>query len=230
LAGPFIFPIQESLGMSAESVERWGIGRLGRLAASSLLLLHIFAMFLSPFHFNTIPPGGNPAPDAELVMPWLRPYINFMFLNHGYAFFAPNPPAANHLMRASLDTGDDRPPTAITFPDRALHRPRLMYHRHFMLTEFLHGAYPDPLPDEPDAESRARHAEALANYFRIRASFENHLRVAYGVPAASITRVEHRMIPYDVLLRERPSLTDPRSYSDLDDVPVSPMGSGGTSQ
>ncbi len=195
-----------------------GLSPRWRVLLSGLLAYHLFAVFLGPFHFNTIPPGGRPAPDADLVLPWFQPYINFMFLNHGYAFFAPDPPSANHLLRGTLVYADDRSAENLQFPDRNRQRPRLLYHRHFMLSEFLHGAHPEISPSAKDATRSDDERRLLSIYHRLRASYENHLRAAYGAESAAITRIEHRMIPYEVLRSENPSLTDPRSYSDLIDA------------
>ncbi|MFM2093565.1 MAG: hypothetical protein RIS70_689 [Planctomycetota bacterium] len=192
-----------------------------RFVISGLLSFHIFAMFLSPFHFNTVPPGGRPAPDADAILPWFLPYINFMFLNHGYAFFAPDPPAASHLIRGTVSWNDDRPEVSQVFPDRKLHFPRLLYHRHFMLTEFLNGTYPPELPPEERDESLVlQRQQALLVYHQLRDSYANHLKVAHQADSATITRVEHRVIPYPTLLNEKWPLTDPRSYFDLTDDPV----------
>lgn len=193
---------------------------LTRVLLSGFLAVHVFATFLSPFHFNTIPPGGRPAPDADWLLPWFQPYINFMFLNHGYAFFAPDPPAANHLIRGTLVFDDDQADVNRQYPDRNRQRPRLLFHRHFMLTEFLHGNYPGPPPESNDDAVRENYLRSLRTYYRLKSSFENHLQVSSAAKSATVTRIEHRMIPYEVLLRESPSLNDPRTFSDLIDVPI----------
>lgn len=77
-----------------------------------------------------------------------------MFLDHAYKFFAPNP-GASHLLRYDLYFADgtkrvNRDDQIL--PDRFHHWPRLMYHRHFMLTEFLNdGRPPDAWVPEPPA-------------------------------------------------------------------------------
>lgn len=206
---------------SDESViQKSSLRPLTRVLLSGFLAFHVFAIFLSPFHFNTIPPGGRPAPDADQLLPWFQPYINFMFLNHGYAFFAPDPPAANHLIRSTLVFDDDQPVVNRQYPDRNRQRPRLLFHRHFMLTEFLHGMYPGPPPESNDDAVRENYQRSLRTYHRLKSSFENHLQVSSAAKSATVTRIEHRMIPYEVLLRESPSLNDPRTFSDLNDAPI----------
>lgn len=222
-------PTDPRLPTTSNRSTTWNLSRPWRVIISTLVSLHIFAMFLSPFHFNTVPPNGRPAPDADAVLPWFLPYINFMFLNHGYAFFAPDPPAANHMVRGTIRWNDDRPEVTQMFPDRKVHFPRLLYHRHFMLTEYLNGTYPTELPrGERDASLHEQRREALRVYHQLRDSYANHLKVLNQADSVTITRVEHRIIPYPLLLREKLPLTDSRSYFDLTDDSVQEAADEGT--
>jgi hypothetical protein len=81
---------------------------------------------------------GDSVIGAELKKLY-HPYITATFLDHSYKFFAPNP-GPSHLVRYDLYFADgssrvNRDDQIL--PDRVGHWPRLLYHRHFMLTEFM---------------------------------------------------------------------------------------------
>ena len=56
-------------------------------------------------------------------------------MNHGYHFFAPEP-GPSHLVRYEWRTEDGKTGEGV-FPNLNVHRPRLLYHRHFMMSKFL---------------------------------------------------------------------------------------------
>lgn len=109
---------------------------------SLALLYHLTAVLLGP---NSIPPFGSLI--AERLRPYFRDYIAATFLNHGYKFFAPEP-GPSHLIRYVVERPDGTRVTGI-LPDRQGHWPRLMYHRHFMLTEFINDGRPVELWPAP---------------------------------------------------------------------------------
>jgi hypothetical protein len=83
-----------------------------------------------------------------------RPYITALYLDHAYKFFAPNP-GPSHLLRYDLYFADGRKSINADdqlFPDRRRHWPRLWYHRHFMVTEFLGPRPPKLWRDEDRAQ------------------------------------------------------------------------------
>jgi hypothetical protein len=106
-------------------VTRWHI------VASVLILLHVTAVWIAPF---SVPPSS---PLSQRVASWFRPYLEGAFLNHGYKFFAPDP-GPTHLVRYELQLADGGKKTG-TFPNLSEQRPRLLYHRHMMLSERLDG-------------------------------------------------------------------------------------------
>jgi hypothetical protein len=61
-------------------------------------------------------------------------YLDALYLNHGYHFFAPEP-SNGHLIRYQVY--DDRGGVIADgqFPDRKEYWPRLLYHRYFMLAD-----------------------------------------------------------------------------------------------
>lgn len=103
-----------------------------QVAISLVLLFHLSAIALFPF---TVPPASRL---ARWVFSWpvYRHYVEVMYLDHGYKFFAPNPGTRARSVRYVLEYADGTTKEGI-FPDRERHQPRLRYHRHFMLTEHL---------------------------------------------------------------------------------------------
>ena len=67
----------------------------------------------------------------------MHPYLQILYLNHGYQFFAPEPGESTLL--AFEAERDDGTVVRGRIPDRTTW-PRLLYHRHFMLTEHMSDA------------------------------------------------------------------------------------------
>ncbi len=195
----------------------WSIRR--RAIVSVLVSIHVAAVFIPPFTFATSRGPGEASPFAVPLMRVWQPYVDTLFLNHGYFFFSPNP-GPNHLLRVELRFGDDRPAESYLIPDRSRLWPRLYYHRHFMMTETLHSLYapPEPPPEiveDPAAVQRWR--QARDRYEWMRDSFVRHIQAETGADRVWVTRVEHRQpTPYE-FLEEGIGLTDPRLYRDLPD-------------
>jgi hypothetical protein len=124
-----------------------------RAAVSVLVALHVAAVFLGPF---AMPPATSELATATASV--FRPYVDVMSLANGYKFFAPEP-GPGHLLRYEL-TFDDGKSEEGTFPNRDVHKPRLLYHRYFMMSEFLNTlANPDTPREQLDryAKSYAQH-------------------------------------------------------------------------
>lgn len=110
------------------SASPWSVRK--RAIASVLIALHLAAIFSAPC--------AGPPPSSQLerdVAGVFDPYLQAAFLNHGYRFFAPNP-GPSHLVRFEMKDADGKTKTG-RFPDLASERPRLLYHRHFMLSETI---------------------------------------------------------------------------------------------
>ncbi len=100
---------------------------------------------------------------AQRVFSFFQPYVDIAFLNHGYHFFAPEP-GPSHLIRYELQLDDGKLVTG-QFPDPQLHSPRLLYHRHFMLTETANRLAVDSAQQESlDALSRSFAAHLMSLY------------------------------------------------------------------
>jgi hypothetical protein len=191
-----------------------------RWLISLLLLVHLTAVFIAPFSFASSGQPGQGSPLAGLVMETLRPYIDFAYLNHGYFFFAPNP-GASHLVRYRAVFDDDRPPLELTFPDRQRHWPRLLYHRHFMLSEALNSNFvPPEIPPEsisdPDQQARWRRQREV--YEAMWASYRRHLIAAHGATHVELTRIEHRPPTPWEWVADGKRLRDADLYSDMPEV------------
>ena len=217
--------------------------------ASALIALHVTAVFWAPFAF-VCNAGDSSSPLARPVFGVLRPYMQALYLDHGYAFFAPNP-SASHLVEYKVEFADGREPVTGRFPDLVQQQPRLLYHRHFMLAEALHNSFaPSQAPPEPTAPSLKATAAQRAQFRSVQLayqanlaawqhqrrqyeamwqSFEEHLKHEYGGSKVTLTRIEHRpATPAEVEQLGR-KLNAPESYRNLpkdslpeDDAPVGP--------
>jgi len=216
---------QESTEPSAFSRSRW------RHVISAIIVLHLAAVFVPPFAFATSNAEGA-SPLAALLMRSLRPYIDVLFLDHGYAFFAPNP-GPSHLIRYSATTADQEPEVQL-FPNLERQWPRLMYHRYFMLSEQLHADYttPEDLAPKPP-EGIPNYGQAIrewgaghAAWERRRAiyelkwnAFENHLKHLHNADRVEMVRVEHLLPSLPEVRDGRIKLTDESLYIDLPEDP-----------
>ncbi len=112
--------------------------KAGHGLLSLWLAFHVFCVFIAP---ASMPPSSPVLSGArELVLP----YLQALFLNHGYHFFAPDP-GASTLIAWSIPRESDVPVRG-RFPDPAI-CPRLLYHRYFMLAENI-DSFPDEMQDQ----------------------------------------------------------------------------------
>jgi len=185
------------------------------------LLIHVAAVFIAPFTFATSSGPGSASPLAAGVANVLRPYIDATYLDHGYFFFAPNP-GPNHVLRYRLQYDSGRDAQAGVIPDRQRHWPRLLYHRHFMLSESLNSRYVSASPPAEGVGDEQRLGDwqrGRRQYELLRDSFCEHLRATSGASRAGVTRVEHRQ-PSPFEFEQGLRLDDPGLYRDLTDDAV----------
>ncbi len=205
--------------IEATNSTSWGVWP--RRIASVAILFHGLAVIAEPFHFFTRSPVRASAADARLLRSSIAPYVDFMFLSHGYFFFAPNP-GPNHLIRCELvpEGPNAEPPDRliIEFPDRKKHWPRLLYHRYFMLSEFYNNMFaPADLPPEAKTNSRAR-ADWTADrerYTRLQTDIIRNLQSHYPNHSVMLRRVAHLQPSEEQFFQEHWKLTDPRLYTVL---------------
>lgn len=124
--------------------------RVGKGAASAAILLYLAVV--------AVPPLAGPSPSSELaarmIQP-LRPLVGALYLGHGYRFFAPDP-GPGHAIRWSMRMPDGSTRDG-TLPDPAVDRPRLLYHRRFMIAEKISGMVPAAdAPEELRREAKPR--------------------------------------------------------------------------
>jgi hypothetical protein len=191
-----------------------------RTVVSLLIVGHLSAVILPPLAFQTNGPLGL-SPSVRMLLEPVQPYSQFMYLDRGYAFFAPNP-GPSHLIQVTLtdSSGNQREQT---YPDLERHWPRLLYHRHFMLSEFLNQSFAQPGPpsslviEDPDQALLWRNMRE--RYEQLRRSMTEHLERAHPGMSASIRRVEH-LIPGVIEYQRQPQpLTDAELYQVLLDEP-----------
>lgn len=140
-----------------------------RWIVSVALALHLLAVVTAPMSMD---------PAAPLwVTLWrgFRPYLEALYLNHGYHFFAPDP-GPSHLVRYELDLSDGSTAEGI-FPSPQEHAPRLLYHRHFMLSEYANRL---AVEDEPTPALKV-----------LSQSFANHLMTKHGATRARLYLRRH---------------------------------------
>lgn len=198
-----------------------------RAAVSMALLLHLSAVVLPPLSLE-----GSPL--ASRGWYGLRAYIEAADINHGYRFFAPQP-GPSHLIRYEMEMPDGQRQEGV-FPDKEHSQPRLLYHRHCMLTEFLSVLHEGAVREDelerqrladlapqpyypPAAESTAEvtvaplptEREMLTAFCR---SYAQHLLADFGGRRVTIHLVRH-LIPFPEDFRAGQTLDDPRLYSEL---------------
>jgi hypothetical protein len=153
------------------------------------LVFHLAAIIIAP---------ASVSPTSELVDAawWVcRPYLQALYLDHGYHFFAPEPSSSTLL--AFVAERDDGTTIRGRIPDRAI-APRLLYHRHFMLTEHM-------------IDAPAGLQERWYN------SYAQHLGHKFGASRVVLTRQSHGL-PTMEMVRNGIGLDDPASYEEY------PMG------
>lgn len=186
----------------------WSVGFRGFV--SLLLVIHLTALFVGPC--ASPPPASDWARRAEGVM---EPYLNAVFLkDHGYRFFAPNP-GPSHLVRYELYDAQDQKLGEGTFPNLEDHWPRLLYHRHFMISESLFNIANIP-SEAPPAEAppavRADYERAKALKDTYLNSLSQHLaRLHPEAAKIRLVMVEH-LIPLPQDVAEGMPLSDPSMY------------------
>lgn len=165
------------------SGSRWSGKKALRWAVNTWLIFHLSAIIIAP---------ASVGPSSSLVLTaWqaVHPYLQVLYLNNGYHFFAPEPSPSTLLAfeakRADGSVVQGR------IPNFGI-QPRLLYHRHFMLTERM-GVAP------PELEQR------LFN------SYAQHIGSKYGATQVRLTRQVH-LIPTLEMVRKGVRLDDPGSY------------------
>ncbi len=112
--------------------------KIGYIGLNIFIVLHLIAILSAPL---TVGPSSQ---TSRRVWDLLSPYLQALYLNHGFHYFAPEPGSSN-LVSWSV-TREDGSVISGRFPNFDIY-PRLMYHRHFMLSEVLGNSSPDLQPE-----------------------------------------------------------------------------------
>ena len=118
-----------------ESPQRRGLLRtLAFVLVNCWLVFHLTGIAAAP---ATVGPSSG---TARTVFSVSEPYLQCLYLNHGFHYFAPQPGYSN-LVDWSAKRADGTEVTG-RFPNFDI-KPRLLYHRYFMLSEFCGNGTPD---------------------------------------------------------------------------------------
>ncbi|MCA8998935.1 MAG: hypothetical protein KDA80_18190 [Planctomycetaceae bacterium] len=151
------------------------------------LAYHVFGLLIAP---ASVPPSSDLVRNSWLLV---GPYLQLVNMNQGNHFFAPDP-GSSTLIKYEANLKDGRKITG-QIPDKNVQFPRLLYHRHFMLTEQF-GRMGDYEP-----RSRALMASAFA-----RQICQEHDAVS-----VDLTQVTH-FLPDTQWIRAGYSLEEPELY------------------
>lgn len=165
----------------------WKRSSTWKTLASVWIVYHFLGLFVSP---SSIPPSS-----ATVRNSWglFGPYLQFMYMNHGHHFFAPDP-GASTLVRYVVERPDGQTIEG-KIPNRQIF-PRLLYHRHFMLTESL-----------ASSEDNERVNQLLVRALARQLCREN------GGAAITMSRVTH-LLPTMEWIRAGERIDDPSLYEE----------------
>ncbi len=196
-----------------------------------LAAVHLLGVLAEPLRFFSRSELGV-APDFGWLGETAKPYSQWLYLDHGYFFFAPNP-GPGHLIRCSLSrekdvelTESEASASTRFFPNRKLDWPRLRYHRYFMLSEFYNSRYaPRQVTDElkKDSEFLARWTFDNDLYLQIQTSMTKSLKHSTGATQVDLRRLERLLPDPPQILREGFALDDPRFLVLLPETMIEPI-------
>jgi hypothetical protein len=167
-------------------VRRWARA-VGFALVNVWLVYHLVAIVLAPW---SVPPASRLVQNAWRAV---GAYDQALFLNHGYHYFAPEP-GNSTLLAYVLEMPDGSLKTG-RIPNREI-RPRLLYHRHFMLTESLAS---EDLSPSVRSELIGAMARELCREHQAR--------------RVTLSRLTHRL-PTMEFVRAGGALDDPESYTE----------------
>jgi hypothetical protein len=164
------------------------VRRILRWALNGWLVFHITAMIVAP---ATVGPTSDLLGSTWLIF---QPYLQPLYLNHGHSFFAPEPGESSLLTFVAMKE-DGTVIAKGRYPSKEDNKPRLLYHRYFMLTEHMSNRATD---------------ENRQLWHR---SYALHLGRKYGAAKVSLSRIAH-LLPSMEMGRNGVKLDDPASYEE----------------
>jgi len=178
-------PSQEADKSGANSRWKRRFRKAGFILLNVCLLGHLTAIVTAP---ATVGPSSQ---TARNVWDVVSPYLQVFYLNHGFHYFAPQPGSSNlvdwEVTRSDGSTESGR------FPNFDI-KPRLLYHRYFMLSEYLGNSDDDRQKDIAEA-------------------YATNLCREYSAQTATLTTVRHDL-PTMARIRTGGTLTDEDLYED----------------
>jgi hypothetical protein len=181
-----------------------------------IVAMHLLCVLAEPLRFFSRSEVRT-APEFGLLARTTRPYCQWMYLNHGYFFFAPNP-GPGRLIECKLGSPSDENQRAMLVPDKQKPWPRLLYHRYLMFAEFYNSRYaPKQISAEmkADKETVARWAADFDMYSQVQQSVLKSLKHATGESEIELRRIERLLPTPDVVLGEKVSINDKRFLETL---------------
>jgi len=167
-----------------------------RIFVSALLLFQVCAVLYGPLSFP-------PTITTDAVRPIFRPYTGMTYQGNSYKFFSPDP-GPSHLIRYEFDLENGEREAGV-FPNLDQQWPRLLYHRHFMLTEHINMNMAPPEPNEPIPTDWAqiKFGPGQLKFARSYADHMLHEHNEQGPKARSVTLwlVEHLIPSPDQVVR-----------------------------
>lgn len=206
------------------------------MIASACIFAHLTAVVAPPLAFQCRGPRGLSPAVASLLNP-TSAYGQLLYLDRGYAFFAPDP-GPSHLMAvemssssksaASLEADGSKDNQVTRVPSLDDQWPRLLYHRNFMLAEFLNDSYQPALPRETASlVGSGLSAEELRiwrlgrdRYEAILSSMVRHVETRYPGKSVQIERLEHVIPDFVGFATRQVELNDDSTYVRLEDIPI----------
>lgn len=212
-----------------------------------LVGFHLLAVLAEPLHFFSRSEVQT-SPEFAALRRTLAPYVEWLYLDHGYFFFAPNP-GPSHLVAAKLAANSGTSTTqtgtaeasenelsigeiAYLFPDRTRQWPRLLYHRYFMLSEFYNNVFaPSELleEDRQDPEFVARWTRDRQFYSSLQNSIANSISHRLSEsnpelgqpqrPSIDLIRLERPLPSVEQILKQGIRLNDSRALEVLPEAP-----------
>ncbi len=208
----------------------------------ALLVFHFLGVLSEPLRFFSRS-DVRTGPEFALLSDLFKPYSQWLYMNHGYFFFAPNP-GPGHLLQCTLSYSE-LPPNSqsepqqgpnpsqrvgvvpldpgrtIVLPDRKLHWPRLHYHRYLMLAEFYNSRFaPAVLSEEAkkDVPLMQRWAIDKELYDQLQTSISKSVMHSTQAKRVALKRLERLLPDSQQVLLDGWSLDDPRLLSVLSET------------
>jgi hypothetical protein len=139
-----------------------------------------------------------------------QPYLDVLYINHGYSFFAPEP-GASDIMQYEV-----KRPNGTTvrgrLPDIRRHGPRLLYHRYFMLAS-----------QSFELEQAITRLAGPGSTSTLAYAIARHLMEVHGGDECTLRLFRHRLLwPEEVLQGKSPAAPD--TYMEVGAVTYPPTG------